>query len=216
MIDLAKAGPGNPVAKRGFAVELAWFFVEACVISNKLMPVSSLRVALLRAFGARTARHCRMPHPMRVKAPWNLEVGDNCWFGVDAWIYNQTTIRIGSNVCVSQGAFLTTGIARCRQATWTCGVAPIVIEDGVWITSKCGGADGRDDRALGPRHAAVSGRASLARAGRRVRRESGALHQKALSRMSPCSARASSDARGGIGPAARTGRRFQFRHHGRH
>ena len=136
VIDLAKAGPGNYVAKRGFAIELAWFFVEACVINNKLMPVSSIRVALLRAFGARIGQHCRMPHPVRVKAPWNLEVGDNCWFGVDAWIYNQTTIRIGSNVCVSQGAFLTTG-SHDAAGNMDLRIAPIVIEDGVWITSKC-------------------------------------------------------------------------------
>ncbi|WP_244826036.1 MULTISPECIES: DapH/DapD/GlmU-related protein [unclassified Caballeronia] len=136
VIDLSLAGPGNFVAKRGLLTELVWFFIEACFINNKLIPVSFVRVALLRAFGARIGSNCRMPHPIRVKAPWNLEVGDNCWFGVDAWIYNQTTIRIGSNVCISQGAFLTTG-SHDVGGNMDLQVAPIVIEDGVWITSKC-------------------------------------------------------------------------------
>ncbi|BAN23913.1 DapH/DapD/GlmU-related protein [Caballeronia insecticola] len=136
VIDLSQAGPGNYEAKRGFFIELVWFFIEACFINNKLIPVSFVRVALLRAFGARIGANCRMPHPVRVKAPWNLEVGDNCWFGVDAWIYNQTNIRIGNNVCISQGVFLTTG-SHDVAGNMDLQVAPIVIEDGVWITSKC-------------------------------------------------------------------------------
>jgi putative colanic acid biosynthesis acetyltransferase WcaF len=136
VIDLSRAGPGNFVAKRSLLIELVWFFVEACIINNKLIPISSLRVALLRAFGARIGNNCRMPHPIRVKAPWNLEVGDNCWFGVDAWLYNQTSLYIGSNVCISQGAFLTTG-SHDVSDNMDLRVAPIVIEDGVWITSKC-------------------------------------------------------------------------------
>jgi putative colanic acid biosynthesis acetyltransferase WcaF len=136
VIDLSKAGPGNYVAKRGFLIELVWFFVEACIINNKLIPISSLRVALLRAFGARIGNNCRMPHPIRVKAPWNLEVGDNCWFGVEAWLYNQTSLRIGSNVCISYGTFLTTGSHEVVD-TMDLRVAPIVIEDGVWIMSNC-------------------------------------------------------------------------------
>jgi putative colanic acid biosynthesis acetyltransferase WcaF len=136
VIDLSLAGKGNYVAKRGTFVELVWFFLEAAIINNKFIPLSGIRVWLLRRFGARIGAGCRMPHPIRVKAPWNLEVGDNCWFGVNAWIYNQTSIRIGSNVCISQDAFLTTG-SHDLATNMDLHVKPIVIEDGVWITSKC-------------------------------------------------------------------------------
>jgi putative colanic acid biosynthesis acetyltransferase WcaF len=136
VIDLSQAGKGNYQAKRGALIELIWFVLEACVINNKLLPISGVRVALLRLFGAKIGTGCRFVHPVRVKAPWNLEVGDNCWFGVDVWIYNQTLIRIGSNVCVSQGTFLTAG-SHDMSTTMDLHVAPIIIEDGVWITSKC-------------------------------------------------------------------------------
>jgi putative colanic acid biosynthesis acetyltransferase WcaF len=136
VIDLSLAGKGNYRAKRGALIELIWFVVEACVINNKLLPLSSVRVALLRLFGARIGTGCRFVHPLRVKSPWNLEVGDNCWFGVDVWIYNQALIRIGSNVCISQGTFLSAG-SHDMSTTMDLRVAPIVIEDGVWITSKC-------------------------------------------------------------------------------
>lgn len=136
VIDLSQAGKGNYQARRGALVELVWFALEACVINNKLLPFSAVRVALLRLFGAKIGTGCRFVHPLRVKAPWNLEVGDNCWFGVDVWIYNQTLIRIGSNVCISQGSFLTAG-SHDMSTTMDLHVAPIIIEDGVWITSKC-------------------------------------------------------------------------------
>ena len=136
VIDLSLAGKGNYRATRGPLIELIWFVLEACVINNKLLPLSSVRVALLRLFGAKIGSGCRFVHPLRVKAPWNLEVGDKCWFGVDVWIYNQAPIRIGSNVCISQGTFLTAG-SHEMSTTMDLQVAPIVIEDGVWITSKC-------------------------------------------------------------------------------
>ncbi|HTI19151.1 MAG TPA: DapH/DapD/GlmU-related protein [Trinickia sp.] len=136
VIDLSRAGKGNYVAKRSRLVEALWFAVEACIINNKLNPSSALRIGLLRLFGARIGQGCRLVHPLRVKYPWNLEVGDHCWFGVDVWIYNQAPILIGSHVCVSQGTFLTAG-SHEASTTMDLRVAPIVIEDGVWITSKC-------------------------------------------------------------------------------
>ena len=136
VIDLSRAGKGNYVARRSRLIEAIWFLIEACVINNKLLPISAVRVALLRLFGAKIGTGCHFVHPLRVKAPWNLEVGDHCWFGVDVWIYNQAPIRIGSHVCISQGTFLSAG-SHDMSTTMDLRVAPIVIEDGVWITSKC-------------------------------------------------------------------------------
>ena len=136
VIDLSRAGKGNYIARRSKLVEAIWFVIEACVINNKLVPSSALRVGLLRLFGAKIGTGCRFVHPVRVKAPWNLVVGDHCWFGVDVWIYNQAPIRIGSHVCISQGTFLSAG-SHEMSTTMDLRVAPIVIEDGVWITSKC-------------------------------------------------------------------------------
>jgi len=136
VVDLDLAGPGNYVRRRGVLVEAMWFVIEAAIISNKLIPFSGLRAGLLRLFGARIGRRCRLLHPIRVKSPWNLEVGDSCWFGMDVWIYNQAPVRIGSNVCISQGSFLTAG-SHALDGNMDLQVAPIVIEDGVWITAGC-------------------------------------------------------------------------------
>jgi putative colanic acid biosynthesis acetyltransferase WcaF len=136
VVDLSQAGRGNFQQRRGLLVRTCWHVIERTVIANQLLPSSALRVALLRLFGARIGRNCRLVHAMRVKFPWNLQVGDNCWFGEDVWIYNQAHIRIGSNVCVSQGTFLTTG-SHDLESTMDLRVSPIVIEDGAWISSRC-------------------------------------------------------------------------------
>lgn len=136
IIQLGLAGRGNYVSTKGKLVEFLWFIVEAMVVNNRLMPLSSIRAGLLRLFGARIGRRCRFLHAIRVKSPWNLEVGDDTWIGEDVWIYNQALVRIGSNVCISQGAFLTAGSHEYDKGM-DLSVDPIHIEDGVWITSMC-------------------------------------------------------------------------------
>jgi putative colanic acid biosynthesis acetyltransferase WcaF len=136
IIELARAGRGNFVSRRGKFIQIIWFIVEACLINSRLMPLPGVRAALLRLFGANIGRRCRFLHPIRVKYPWNLEVGDDSWFGEDVWIYNQDTIRIGSNVCISQGTFLTTG-SHDVATNMDLRVAPIVIESGAWVSSNC-------------------------------------------------------------------------------
>ena len=136
VIPLARAGRGNFVRRRGRLVEALWILVETTLIDNRLNPSSAVRVFLLRLFGARIGRGCVCPHAFRVKFPWNLTIGDDCWIGDGVWIYNQGPIRIGSDVCISQRSFLTTG-SHDWQTDMSLRIDPIVIEDGAWITSMC-------------------------------------------------------------------------------
>lgn len=136
VIPLKLAGKGNFVHKRSLFVLMLWLPIEALIINNRLNVLSSLRVSLLRLFGAKIGKNCRFLHALKVKFPWNLEVGDNCWFGEDVWIYNQGLIKIGSDVCISQGTMLIASSHNVGTDMALC-VTPTVIEDGVWITSKC-------------------------------------------------------------------------------
>jgi len=62
-----------------------------------------------------------------------LEIGDHSWIGEDVWIDNLDTVRIGSHVCVSQGAYLCTGSHDWSDEAFALITKPIVIEDGCWI-----------------------------------------------------------------------------------
>ncbi|MFT4102053.1 MAG: putative colanic acid biosynthesis acetyltransferase [Burkholderiaceae bacterium] len=135
-IHLSKAMREIFVRGRSKLVEGLWFLVEWAVVNNSLMPVSAVRLFALRLFGARIGTDCRCPHAIRVKFPWKLTIGDRCWLGDGAWLYNQAHLTIGSDVCISRQAFITTESHGGKKAM-DLQADPIVIEDGVWITPGC-------------------------------------------------------------------------------
>jgi putative colanic acid biosynthesis acetyltransferase WcaF len=102
---------------------------------NPLLPFYGLKVALLRAFGARIGDGVLFKPGVNVSRPWNLEMGDHCWIGEGAWLDSTGPLVIGSHVVISQGAFLSCGMHDWQDPGMGSVVAPITIEDGVWIAS---------------------------------------------------------------------------------
>src|SRR5579859_3880583 len=96
--------PGRP-----FWMQALWFFVGLPLLRCQLIPSSAFRRVLLRTFGATVGRGVVVKTGVRVKYPWRLRVGDYSWIGEDVWIDNLGDVQIGSNVCISQGAYLCTG-----------------------------------------------------------------------------------------------------------
>lgn len=136
VIDLSCADRGQYKPARGFLVQLAWLVIEALLVNNRLMVASPIRIGLLRLFGAKIGKRCRFMHAIRVKYPWELEVGDHCWFGEGLWIWNHAPVKVGSHVCLSQNVFVSSG-SHAVSTDMVLRVAPIVIEDGVWVSSGC-------------------------------------------------------------------------------
>lgn len=120
---------------RPFVIELSWIVLSALFVRSWL-PGSAHRRFLLRLFGAKVGRAVVMKPRMLVKFPWRLEIGDHSWIGEDAWIDNLALVKIGSNVCVSQGAYLCTGSHDWSSPTFDLIVKPITIADGAWVAAK--------------------------------------------------------------------------------
>src|SRR5690348_15497844 len=95
-----------------------------------------LRPRVLRAFGATVGGGVLIRHGVRVHWPWKLTIGDDCWIGEDAWLLNLEPITIGSDVCISQGAFLCTGSHDRRSPTFEFDNGPITIENGAWVAAR--------------------------------------------------------------------------------
>lgn len=110
-----------------------WFFVNALFFINPLNPLSGLKVRMLRLFGARIGKGVVVKPAVNIKYPWNLEVGDYSWIGEKVWIDNLDKVKIGKNCCLSQGATLLIGNHDYKSETFDLMVAPITLEDGVWI-----------------------------------------------------------------------------------
>lgn len=123
--------PGAGLLKR-----LAWYVVNAVCFDSWLLPVSGLKCALLRAFGARVGRHVVIKPRVNIKYPWRLTLGDHVWLGEGAWIDNLGEVVIGDHVCVSQGAYLLTGNHDYRDPRFTLVVRGIRLEPGSWVGAR--------------------------------------------------------------------------------
>jgi len=115
---------------------LLWYVCNAVFINVSVPYPSSFKSFLLRLFGAKVGRGVVIKPNVNIKYPWFLGIGDEVWLGEGAWIDNLADVKIGNNVCVSQGAFILTGNHDYKKAAFDLLVNPIVIEDGVWVGAK--------------------------------------------------------------------------------
>jgi len=136
VIDLSKAPGEREAWDRPRLVVYLWALCELIFVTNAFQISSGLRVRVLRLFGAEIGEGVIMRPRLRVKFPWKLSVGARSWIGEGVWIHNQGQMTIGSDVVVSQESFLTTGTHAFRT-NMALETVPVVIEDGVWITSRC-------------------------------------------------------------------------------
>ena len=118
---------------RSFAWRLTWLFVGLPLMRCGWLPISSLRIALLRLFGASVGEGVVIHSEVSIKYPWHLIVGNDSWIGERCWIDNLTTVHLGSNVCLSQGAYLCTGNHDWKDPGFGLRTEPININDGAWV-----------------------------------------------------------------------------------
>lgn len=116
-------------------VEAAWLAVQWLLVSS-WVPGSWHRRLALRLFGARIGRGLVAKPGLRVKFPWKLTLGDHVWLGEDVWLDNLGEVRIGSHVCVSQGAYLCTGSHDWSARGFDLIVRPIELADHAWIGAR--------------------------------------------------------------------------------
>ena len=132
-VDLGRFSTGDFDKGAGRGKIMLWYMVNALIVRASWNPMMGLKIALLRAFGAKIGKGLIIKNEVRIKSPWFLTIGDNCWLGECCWIDNLDRVTIGSNVCISQGAMLLTGNHDYKVATMPYRNAPITIEDGAWI-----------------------------------------------------------------------------------
>ena len=123
--------PGGSKLKRAL-----WYCVNVLFFLNPLNPLSGLKSALLRLFGARIGEGVVIKPNVNIKYPWNLTIGHHSWIGEKVWIDNLAPISIGNNSVLSQGAMLLTGSHDYTRPYFDLITRGITIEDGVWIGAK--------------------------------------------------------------------------------
>ena len=116
-------------------VRLLWYFTNIALFKSGF-PINSIKISMLRMFGARIGKGVVLKPHVSVKYPWRLSIGNYVWIGENAWIDNLDDVSIDDNVCISQGALLLCGNHHYKKTTFDLITAPIHIKQGAWIGAK--------------------------------------------------------------------------------
>lgn len=116
--------------------QIGWYFLGAPLVQSHWLPMSELKVRILRWFGATIGEGVRIKPGVRVKFPWRLTVGNHVWIGENTWIDNLAEVTVGDHVCISQDVYLCTGNHNWSALSFDLITAPIQIETGSWIAAR--------------------------------------------------------------------------------
>ncbi|SKB90608.1 putative colanic acid biosynthesis acetyltransferase WcaF [Salegentibacter salinarum] len=117
--------------------EVTWYLFKMLFFLTAFPFPSSLKVSLLRLFGAKVGKNVILKPRVNIHFPWKLEMGNNVWIGEEVFILNFEKINIGDNVCISQRAFLCGGNHDYRKPSMPFRNGPINLENGCWIGACC-------------------------------------------------------------------------------
>jgi putative colanic acid biosynthesis acetyltransferase WcaF len=115
--------------------EALWWVARSLFFECWFPLPSGLRCTVLRAFGARIGRGVVIRSHVNITFPWRFEAGDHVWIGDDVLILSLDSVRLGSNVCISQRAFLCTGSHDHKSVGFDLVTRPLVVEDECWIAA---------------------------------------------------------------------------------
>ena len=116
--------------------EALWVLCKCVFFLNPFPWPSFLRIWLLRLFGAQLGHGVVIRSGVNITFPWRLTVGNHVWIGEEVLILSLAPVTLGSNICISQRAFLCTGSHAWRCETFDLQTHPIVVEDRVWISAQ--------------------------------------------------------------------------------
>ncbi len=116
--------------------EALWVLCKCVFFLNPFPWPSLLRIWLLRFFGAHLGQGVVIRSGVNITFPWRLTVGNHVWIGEEVLILSLAPVTLGSNICVSQRAFLCTGSHAWQREAFDLQTRPIVVEDGVWISAQ--------------------------------------------------------------------------------
>ena len=114
-------------------IESLWYVCKCIFFLSPWPWPSGLKTVLLRLFGAAVGKGVVIKPRVNIHLPWKLAVGDFSWLGEEVFVLNLEEVRIGSNCCISQRAFLCTGNHDFHDVSFAYRNRAIAIEDEAWV-----------------------------------------------------------------------------------
>ena len=115
---------------------LLWGIVDLSLFRFSPKPLHAWRSILLRAFGAKVGRGVHVYPKVKIWAPWNLELADECGIANGAILYSMGKIKLGKRVVLSQGAHLCAGTHDYTKQGFPLVTMPIQIGDYAWVAAE--------------------------------------------------------------------------------
>ena len=113
-----------------------WGIVESTVFRLSPKPLHSWRSFLLRCFGAKVGKGVHVYPGVKVWAPWNLDLADECGIANGVILYSQGKISVGKRAIISQGSHLCAGTHDYTKEGHPLVTKPIRVGDYAWVTAE--------------------------------------------------------------------------------
>jgi putative colanic acid biosynthesis acetyltransferase WcaF len=98
-------------------------------------PFHAWRAFLLKCYGAKVGKGVHVYPRVKIWAPWNLSLGDECGIANGVTLYSQGGISIGYRAIISQNSYICTGTHDYTVKEHPLITFPIRIEDHAWVAA---------------------------------------------------------------------------------
>ena len=132
-IELSKYSNQNTHRLKRFLWELIWLFLFR---PTPRWCLNGWRCWLLRLFGAKIGKNVRIQGSAKIWQPWKLIIDDYSWIDGGVSLYSVDDIVIGSNVVVSESAFICTASHDIHSPVFELITKPIFIQNYAWICAR--------------------------------------------------------------------------------
>lgn len=122
--------------KLGFRTKLylqTWQFVQAIFFNIPIQPLNTLRVNLLKLFGATLGKDVVIRPYVKIYSPKNLRVSDRVWIGEEVWIYNYDTTILLDDAVISQQAIICTASHDYKSKHFATQSEKIIVGKNSWV-----------------------------------------------------------------------------------
>ena len=113
-----------------------WQCIYVCLFRPSPRFLHGWRIFLLRTFGARIGKGCRVYSRARIWAPWHLQMEDYAKIADDVECYAVANVHLGAQAVVSQGAFLCTASHDYNSPNFQLIASAITIKSHAWVAAR--------------------------------------------------------------------------------
>lgn len=117
-------------------MRVVWGVAYIVLFKYSPRPLHGWRSFLLRCFGAKIGKKVHVYPGVKIWAPWNLELDDECGIASGAELYSQGKITVGKRAVISQGSYICTGTHDYTKMGFPLYTKPIVIKDNAWVAAQ--------------------------------------------------------------------------------